>query len=209
MRSLVPLILFVLLSPAATASPNPVPALTLSIDPSSISLNNSSQTQTAVFNGTLSVDKLPLTKFNATIISSVSTNWSSTCTPSEFNLTSTTSQNFTCTVVVPGNTGGLIGAVKIDARGQGSGFVALASAQVIVAVSAPPKNQTGDGKPGNTTDNTTEDGPAYTLIPSTTGRSGIDPFRALLLAVAMGASCIGIYAVGRKRSTKRPKKRGG
>ena len=87
--------------------------------------------------------------------------------------------------------------------------MALASAQVIVAVSAPPKNQTSDGSPANTTDNTTEDGPAYTLIPSTTGGSGIDPFRALLLAVVMGASCIGIYAVGRKRSTRRPRKRGG
>jgi len=198
MRWLVPLVLLMLVSPVTCATSGIAPAMTLRIEPSAIELNNSSMTQTAVFNCTLSVNKIPKTKFNASVTSSVDTGWPSVCSPSEMDLTTETTQNFTCTVTVPPGTGGLIGAVKIDARGQGSGFVAIASAQSIVAVSGPPKNQTGGGGNQSGTINNTGNDPVFTA-PASSGPA-FDRNTMLAVSVMLLFGVIGVVVIGRRRS---------
>lgn len=120
----------------ATAGPNPIPALTVSLEPSSQTAVVSESAQGSVqFTGTIRIDKLPVERIVVTLTASVDTGWAAQCTPSSMVFTSTQPQSFSATVVVPPACDStIIGTLKVDAIATGGGFRVPATAQAIVTV---------------------------------------------------------------------------
>jgi hypothetical protein len=115
--------LLVLLSPCAEGSSPIVPTILLTISPSNANVNASTEKDMQVeFQGTVTVDKLPVVRAVATIQSSVDTGWVAALSPSTFVFTSAGSEQFTCTVVVPKNTNSTTGTLTIVGKVVANGF---------------------------------------------------------------------------------------
>lgn len=124
------------IAPPASAGVNPVPALTISLDPSSQEAKVSESAQGAVqFTGSVKVDKLPVERISVVLTSSVDAGWPSQCSPSMMVITDVSAHSFSVTTIVPQATpSNIIGNLKVDAKGQGGGFVCTGAAQVIITV---------------------------------------------------------------------------
>lgn len=125
-----------LVAPAATASPNPVPVVQIKLDTSNqIAKVSESAQGTVQFSGTVSIDKLPVERVVVTLTTSVDAGWASQCSPSSMLFTSTAPQSFTVTVIVPQATpSNIIGTLKIDGKAVGGGLQGLTNTQAIITV---------------------------------------------------------------------------
>ena len=109
--------LLVLLAPCTEGSSPIVPTIALTLSPSGANVNASTEKDVQVeFQGTITVDKLPAVRAVATISSSVDTGWVAALSPSTFVFTSSGSQPFTCTVVVPQNTTNMTGTLTVNGK---------------------------------------------------------------------------------------------
>lgn len=119
-----------------SASPNPVPALTVKLDPPQQEATVSESVKgSAQFTGSVKVDKLPVERIVVGITSSVDAGWQSSCSPSSIVITDTNEHTFGVTVVVPENQpAGVVGGLKVEAQGRGGGFVVTQQSTVIITV---------------------------------------------------------------------------
>ncbi|MEM2869918.1 MAG: choice-of-anchor T family protein [Thermoplasmata archaeon] len=110
--------------PLSEAAINPVPALSIRLDTSSLEARVSESAQgTAPFTGSVSLDKLPVERVVVDLTVSTDTGWAAAITPSTMVFTSTQPQSFSVTVIVPQATPVTpTGTLTITGRAQGGGF---------------------------------------------------------------------------------------
>jgi hypothetical protein len=101
-----------------SAAINPVPVLTLKLDPSQqASQPTESNIGSVTFTGTATIDKFPVERLVATLSPSCDQGWVSTMSPTTMVFTSTTPQTFTVSVVIPQDTPNNIqGKLTIDGK---------------------------------------------------------------------------------------------
>jgi hypothetical protein len=107
-----------------SAAINPVPVLTLKLDPSQqASQPTESNIGSVTFTGTATIDKFPVERLVATLSPSCDQGWVSTMSPTTMVFTSTTPQTFTVSVVIPQDTPNNIqGKLTIDGKAVGGGL---------------------------------------------------------------------------------------
>ena len=124
-----------LLPNSAGAGPGGMPTLFIKVEPPSQEAVVSPSAQGSVeFCGTVQVQHIigPVT---ITLMSSVDGGWASQCAPSTMEVRNESAVNFSVTVIVPQATpASIIGTLKVDARGQGTGYVITASCQAMITV---------------------------------------------------------------------------
>jgi hypothetical protein len=192
----------------ADAAINPVPVLTLRLEPAMVTVNTNSSSPTIVqFNGTCTVDKLPIERATVTLTSSTDVGWVSQVSPTTMVFTSTTPQAFICTVVIPQGTPNMTGTLKVDGRAVAAGLQSTAETTALITnigppPYVPPANVTVNatlpaGNAANRTDNQT----------AVNGTSGAGPSAGLLglsnniwMAAAVAVLAVGVagYAASRK-----------
>jgi len=121
---------------SAEAAMNPVPALTITLEPSSqearVSEGGSGSIQ---FTGSVKVDKLPADRMFVQLSSSVDAGWYSQCSPNSIVLTDTKAQSFSVSAVVPAGTpSNIVGTLRVDAKGSCGGFISTGRAEAIITV---------------------------------------------------------------------------
>lgn len=119
------------------AAINPVPVLTLKLDPASLSAQpTESKVGIVTFTGTATIDKFPVERLVATLSSTVDQGWVSQMSPTTMVFTSTSPQTFTVSVVVPQDSPNNVqGKLTIDGKAVGGGLQsqpAQASSFIIV-----------------------------------------------------------------------------
>jgi len=130
---------------------NPVPVLALKLDPSAATVcTNASSPGIFTFNGTCTVDKLPIERATVTLSSSTDVGWATTLSPTTMVFTSTAPQSFTCTVVVPQGTPNMTGTLAVYGRAVAAGLQSTAETKAVInnigpPPYVPPANGTGNG----------------------------------------------------------------
>ena len=150
MRACLPLaMVLIMLVPIGQGAVNPIPVLALKMDSANQNVNASAQIQIVVFNGTASVDKLPIERVVVELASAVDTGWASQISPAQMVFTSTVPQSFSCTVNIPAAIpGGAIAKLNVTGTASTNFLRSTASTQSIINVfgSLPaPANQTANG----------------------------------------------------------------
>jgi len=124
-------------TPSQAAAPI-VPVLTLTIDPPIAKVNSSPESSVnTLFEGTASVDKLPITRCVVTLTSSTDIGWVSAVSPSTLVFTSTTPQSFTVVVTVPQGTSSMQGKLVVNGRAVSAGLQSMAEVTAIIDVIGP------------------------------------------------------------------------
>jgi hypothetical protein len=124
--------------PIDTAAPV-VPVLTLTIQPPIVKLNSEiNSTVLAQFNGTATVDKLPMVRCVVTLSSSTDIGWVSEISPTTMVFTSGTPQSYAVSVIVPAGTPTLQGKLIVQGRAVAAGLQSLAEGTAIVDVKGSP-----------------------------------------------------------------------
>jgi len=120
----------------ASASPNPQPALTISLSPTLQDVVVSESLKGSLtFDGKVKVEKLPVERIVVTLNPSVDQGWPCSCSPSSIVITDTVDHPFSVAVVVPENwLSAASGVLKVDALGRGGGFSVPGSSQAIINV---------------------------------------------------------------------------
>jgi hypothetical protein len=145
-------VLFLMLAfPFSAAAPNPVPAITIHMEPTTTTVNSTSALASAIFNGSVQVDKLQLQTVTVDLASSVENGLAATVEPASMTFTSAEPQNFTCTVTVPKGTPQQSTEVSMIGTGKTMLFTVTESCQCILVIlgPAPPRSS------GNSTNNST------------------------------------------------------
>jgi hypothetical protein len=192
----------------ADAAINPVPVLTLRLEPAMVTVNTNSSSPTIVqFNGTCTVDKMPIERATVTLTSSTDVGWVSQVSPTTMVFTATTPQAFTCTVVIPQGTPNMTGTLVVNGRAVAAGLQSTAETKALITNIGPPPYV----PPANWTANATV--PAENAINRTNnqtaenGTSGAGPSAGLLglsnniwMAAAVAVLAVGVagYAASRR-----------
>jgi hypothetical protein len=205
--AMVALVLIVLSAQACSATQPIIPVATMTIDPTNVQVTSQpNQTVSVNFNGTVTVDKLPMARTTVTLSPAVDAGWPVAVSPSTLVFTSESPQTFSCTVSVPGNTSGQSTNLVIDAKCVGNGFQSLSTATAIITVKGSgPANQTkGTGGTGSAGTNQT--------IPGGGPSAGSGAFRlgpldmtglAVVIAVVAAMAASGVFWVRRRRTAGR------
>jgi len=130
-------VVLVVVPQPGNAALNPVPVLTLRLDPSSQpSQPTESSIGSVMFTGTATIDKFPVERLVATLNPSCDQGWVSIMSPTTMVFTSTTPQTFTVSVVIPQDTPNNIqGKLTVDGRAIGGGLQSnAAQASAIITV---------------------------------------------------------------------------
>jgi len=137
---LVPAMLLILLSVhvpcQVQGGANPIPMMSMALYPSGVvaSPNDFAPGAVAV-GGTLMIDKMPAERITVIVSAYVDTGWQVQCSPSILVFASNKVTGFTVTVIVPAGTpSAQVGVLRVEAKGQGLGFVTHAVGQAIVQV---------------------------------------------------------------------------
>jgi hypothetical protein len=137
---IVPAILLMLLSVyfpcQVQGGANPIPMMSMSLYPSGViaSPNDFAPGAVAV-GGTLTIDKMPAERIAVQVSAYIDTGWAVQCSPSVLVFANNKVTGFTAMVVVPaGTSSSQVGTLRVEAKGQGMGFVTHAVAQAIVQV---------------------------------------------------------------------------
>lgn len=199
-----------LLMPLSQAAVNPVPVIMIHMDPTQQSVNATVAQVSAVFNGEVAVDKLPVQTVTVDIVASVSTGWAISLEPTQMIFTSTTPQCFTCTVTVPQGTPLTYTQVNVSGTGTTALFSVTASCTSILNVDGPTppkssgnsttnstKKQTNTGD-GNLTNNTGAGNDASFLL-------GLSKERFMLVAASV-VVIVSVVAAGGYRISRRQKR---
>ena len=160
-------IFLVLLAPFSEGSQPVVPTLTLTIDPPSAYTNSTPSDPVNVsFYGTATVDKLPAERAVVTLGCAVNVGWQAVVTPTEMIFTSTTPQQFNCTVTVPQGTPNMTGAVTVIGRIAANNLYSTASvsAQITVRANWSPESPPGNPSPDATARANAKGGPPVAAI---------------------------------------------
>jgi hypothetical protein len=135
MRAAALFIVVVLLASVCQASGPVVPVLTLTIAPSTQEVNSTATDPVIVsFNGTASVDKLPVERCVVTLTSAVDVGWQASITPTQMVFTSSTPQQFTATVTVPQGTASIVGTLMVNGRAVAAGLQSTTQVKAIINV---------------------------------------------------------------------------
>jgi hypothetical protein len=192
----------------ADAAINPVPVMALKIEPAMATVyTNSSSPSIVSFNGTCTVDKLPIERATVSLASSTDVGWVTQISPTTMVFTSTTPQSFTCTVVIPQGTPNMTGTLKVDGRVVAAGLQSTAETKALITNIGPPPFV----PPANETANSTA-AAAVTLNQTgnrtaVNGTSGAGPSAGLLglsnniwMAAAVAVLAVGVagYAASRR-----------
>ena len=132
------ILFFSLIAPLAEAAPNPVPVVTIHLEPSQQAVNATAAQVSAIFNGTVSVDKMPIETVKVDLVSSVENGLPSSVTPNSMTFDNTDPQSFTCTVTVPMGTYEQYTTITIDATGRTYLFTVIASCKNTLVIEGPP-----------------------------------------------------------------------
>lgn len=185
----------IMCAPLATAAPNPVPAMTVHLEPASQTVNASLSPANATFNGYVRVDKMPYQTVTVSLASATNLGWASSVAPAEMTFTSNTDQSFVTSVAVPAGTTGMTCTLWINATGRTYVWVLTQSTSVIVSATGtpkPPANQTNATGQPNQTAGSNQTGSGGPGSVSGGGRAGLSLQNTLILAavilVAVGAS---------------------
>jgi len=124
------------LSNPVEAGINPMPAMTITLDPSSQeAVVSEGASGTVQFTGSLKIDKLPVERGVTSLTCSVDVGWVASCSPSALVNTDTAAHSFSVSVVVPQATpSNVIGTLRVEGRLIGGGFVCIGSAHVLITV---------------------------------------------------------------------------
>lgn len=190
-------LLVILLMPACSATQPLKPVLTVTISPSSVDVaSQRDQNVTVYFNGTVTVDKLPLTRIVVDLYSEVEHGWSSAIDPSSMVFTDEQPQSFTCNASIP-RAANQNATLTVHATGNGQGFQVRTSAQAVIIVhgiSSSNKTGTNQTIPGG---NQSSQGGPFKLGP-------LDiTSMAVIVVVLVVAAASGAYWVRRKRNARR------
>ena len=142
---------------AAQASAPVVPVLSLTIDPPTQNINSSATDQVIVsFNGTASVQKLPVERCVVTLTSAVDVGWTSSITPTTMVFTSSSPQQFSATVTIPPGTQSMTGTLAVNGRAVAGGLQSTTKITALIDVQGTPiLNQTASNRTaGHTTSGT-------------------------------------------------------
>lgn len=130
---------------------NPVPVLAIRLDQAAATVyTNASSPGIITFNGTCTVDKLPIERATVTLSSSTDVGWATQLSPTTMVFTSTTPQSFTCTVVVPQGTPNMTGTLVLNGRVVAGGLQSTSETKAVInnigpPPYVPPANGTGNG----------------------------------------------------------------
>ena len=184
-------LMLILFTPACSAMQPIVPAVTMTLQPSSVNVTSTPTQKSSVdFCGTVTLDKLPMERIVVGLTPSVDAGWASSCSPSSMVITDEQPHQFTCTVVVPEATANHTGTLTVDATARGGGFSVTQSVTALIIVTGPPiyipppHNNTQNDTGQNQTSLTNGTGPAD-------DESGVGPFSPYL----MPASILVVVAV--------------
>jgi hypothetical protein len=137
----VPVIIMILAMPAlfsgeCEASINPIPEMTITLDPlSQEAVVSEGASGTVQFTGSLRIDKLVVERGVTSLTCSVDTGWVARCSPSAMVITDTVAHSFSVSVIVPQATpSNVIGTLRVEGCLNGGGFVCIGSAQAIITV---------------------------------------------------------------------------
>jgi hypothetical protein len=207
--TLLVVVLFLLLAPACSATQPIVPALALTMEPSSATVASPPNDTVAVtFNGTATVDKAPFVRITVTLQATVGAGWPVSLSPSTMVFTSLSSQPFSCMVSVPQSTPSTTTNLTVEGKAVGGGFQSQpATATSIITVQGTTgTNKTGGtGGTGKTGTNQTTGGGTGPSGTKTTNIGPIDIKTLGLLAgvIAIVAGGSGGYMFLKRRKARR------
>jgi len=211
MRVLVLMAVLVIVSaPFATAAPNPIPAMTIHLEPTTQTVNASVASVNASYDGEVKVDKMQYQTVTVTLTSGMNNGWTSSVTPAEMTFSSSNSQTFKVYVLVPAGTTGITGTLTVNASGRTNLFTVVQSTSVVLIASGtpkPPANQTnGTGQPSGT-DSGNQTGSGGSGSVSGGGLFGLSKQNTYILTAAIvvgvfAAAGSGIALVRRKRRSR-------
>jgi len=132
-------ILVILALPFSSAQEPIVPVLALSMTPSAVNVKASQNESVSVqFNGTASVDKLPMVRVVVTLTSATDIGWVSQVSPTTMVFTSSGSQDYVCTVVIPVGSPSASGILMVNGRAVSMGLQSLAETKALITVQGVP-----------------------------------------------------------------------
>jgi hypothetical protein len=143
--------ILVLLAPCTEGASPIVPTIALTLTPSDVNVNASTEKDVQVeFQGTVTVDKPPMVRVVATLEGSVDTGWVVALDPNTFVFTMPGTQQFSCKVIVPQNATNMTGTLAITGRAMGGGLQSdPASVTAVINVTGTgPVNLTADNRTG-------------------------------------------------------------
>ena len=144
----------ILFAPLTAASPNPVPAMTIHLEPSSQTVNASVSPANATFKGEVQANITQYQTLSVALTVDVAPAWASSVTPANMTFTSSGSQAFAVNILVPADTTGVTGQLYINATGKTYLFTVTQTTAVLLIASGtpkPPANQTNaTGQPSGT-----------------------------------------------------------
>ena len=126
--------LLILMAPLSSAQPPLVPGLTLTLSPEEMELRASTDPQNPHFDGTCTVDKIPLARATVDLTASCDLGWACAVSPSTLIFTNENPQSFTLTVLVPGNVTNVTAAVRVDGRVMCTGLQNTATVASTITV---------------------------------------------------------------------------
>jgi hypothetical protein len=208
MRVVILVALLLLLSaPACSAMEPIVPAVVVTISPSTMQVTSPPNlTVMAYFNGTVTVDKLPFVRIVVTLAASVDEGWACSCSPSTIVVTDAQPHSFMCNVSIPESTANTTTNLTVDAVGRGGGFQVSATAQAIIIVhgTALTNKTGGTGGTGKTGTNQTIPGGSQPSQSKTLKIGPLDTTSLVVLVVVLAVAALsGVYWVRRRKNARR------
>jgi len=199
-------LMLVLATPMCSATGPIVPALIVTISPSSKEVTSPPNlTVTVNFDGAVTVDKLPFVRVVVSLTPTVDAGWPATCDPSTIVVTDGQPHDFICNVTVPENSQNGTGDLTIEAVGHGGGFTVTASASAVITVHGTAfTNKTGGtGGKGTGTNQTGGGGTGQTQAGSLNlGSTDMKTVAILVVVLAVAAVGTGTYWVHRRRKAR-------
>jgi len=198
--------------PFSAAAPNPMPAMTISMDPSALTVNATAAQVSAVFNGEVMMDKLQVQTVTVDLVSSVDIGLAIGVEPHQMTFTTTEPQTFTCTVKVPLGTPLTYAQVYVNATGKTTLFTITGSCAAILYVDGPAPPHSSGNTTSNSTKNQTRPGEGNPTSSSGTGNDanfllGMSKERFMLVAASATVIVI-VVAAGGYRLARRKRARG-
>ena len=184
--------LVILLSPACSATQPIKPAVTVTLSPSSVNVTSQwSQKISLTFDGTVTVDKLPLERIVVNLNPHVDVGWPCNASPTTMVITDESPHSFSCTVVVPEGMPNTTGTLTVDAVANGGGFSVTSTATAIIVVTGPPGyNQTSQNHSSQNPNSQNQTSTNGTQV-STARPGALDSMSVPIIAVVLVAAASG------------------
>jgi hypothetical protein len=155
----------------------------MTLSPSTQNVDASPDNQTVQFNGTVTVGMSRVgSEARVDLKSSVDIGWASNCNPSQMVFSSSSTQNFICTVVVPAGANNATATLEVHGQLFVGPFQWLTSASTYISVGEFPSQNNNTPSPGTSSGmNLSESGDSPLLIIASISAIIIIVFLAVLI----------------------------